>query len=294
MARKTVNYLNNRDMLAEIHKSKTSFCEFAIQEDSQFDIVVPDINDIDNDVVLQAQVNRAKRIADRGHRAALALWQKDPDAKPSHKPKLSKYKFEPTTVPHEDLVFRVLTYEHVPEDLTRKKTHRTVADRYVKMNYIPFKHYKFTDNDSHELIKTADYTFREVGRSHCKNGEFSLTHGAMTDKLAKMFVMLVNKYGQRSNWRGYTYLDEMKGHALLQLSQMGLQFNEMKSDNPFSYYTASVSNSFTRVLNIEKQNQNLRDDLLVEAGQNPSFTRQLAVEQEIRRLWDLSSNDTSS
>ena len=78
----------------------------------------------------------------------------------------------------------------------------------------------------------------------------------------------------RSNWRGYTYVDEMRNQALLQLSQIGLQFNELKSQNPFAYYTAAVTNSFTRVLNLEKRNQNIRDDLLQESGQAPSWNRQ--------------------
>lgn len=99
-----------------------------------------------------------------------------------------------------------------------------------------------------------------------------------------MFILMVNKYSQRSNWRGYTYLDEMKGQALLQLAQMSLQFDEMKSDNPFSYYTMSLQNSFTRVLNLERKNQDLRDDLLINSGASPSFTRQLALENEIRIL----------
>ncbi len=66
----------------------------------------------------------------------------------------------------------------------------------------------------------------------------------------------------------------MKGQAILQLSQIGLQFDESKSENPFAYYTAAVTNSFTRVLNIERKNQNIRDDLLEEAGLTPSSTRQ--------------------
>lgn len=66
----------------------------------------------------------------------------------------------------------------------------------------------------------------------------------------------------------------MKGQAILQLSQIGLQFDESKSENPFAYYTAAVTNSFTRILNIEKKNQNIRDDLLEEAGLTPSTTRQ--------------------
>ena len=39
-------------------------------------------------------------------------------------------------------------------------------------------------------------------------------------------------------------------------------------------YTAAVTNSFTRVLNIEKRNQNIRDDILEMNGLNPSYTRQ--------------------
>jgi hypothetical protein len=66
----------------------------------------------------------------------------------------------------------------------------------------------------------------------------------------------------------------MRGQALLQLSQIGLQFDESKSQNPFAYYTAAITNSFTRVLNIEKKNQNIRDDILEMNGMSPSWSRQ--------------------
>jgi hypothetical protein len=66
----------------------------------------------------------------------------------------------------------------------------------------------------------------------------------------------------------------MRSQALLQLSQIGLQFDESKSQNPFAYYTAAITNSFTRVLNIEKRNQNIRDDILEMNNYNPSYTRQ--------------------
>jgi hypothetical protein len=68
----------------------------------------------------------------------------------------------------------------------------------------------------------------------------------------------------------------MRGQALLQLSQIGLQFDESKSQNPFAYYTAAITNSFTRVLNIEKKMQNIRDDILEMNGLNPSWTRQFS------------------
>ena len=101
-----------------------------------------------------------------------------------------------------------------------------------------------------------------------------------------MFLKLVERYSHRANWRGYTYVDEMRGQALVQLSQIGLQFNEAKSDNPFAYYTAVVNNSFTRVLNIEKRNQTIRDDILIDQGHMPSYSRQIKHEEEIRNLRD--------
>ena len=89
-----------------------------------------------------------------------------------------------------------------------------------------------------------------------------------------MFMKLCERYGTRANWRGYTYNDEMQSQALMQLSQIGLQFDESKSENPFAYYTAAITNSFTRILNLEKKNQTIRDDLLEQNNMMPSFTRQ--------------------
>jgi len=98
-----------------------------------------------------------------------------------------------------------------------------------------------------------------------------------------MFLKLCERYSSRSNWRGYTYVDEMRGQALLQLSMIGLQFDESKSSNPFAYYTAAITNSFTRILNTEKRNQNIRDDILEMNSLNPSYTRQLNNEEAMRK-----------
>ena len=126
----------------------------------------------------------------------------------------------------------------------------------------------------------------EVARSHWKggpkSGKFCVDHGSITNELGKMYLKLVERYSQRANWRGYTYIDEMRGQALLQLAMIGLQFNEAKSDNPFAYYTAAITNSFTRVLNIEKRNQNIRDDILIDSGHLPSYGRQIAHENAMK------------
>ncbi len=268
---KKVNYLNNKDMLKEIHKSKNSFCEYVDKKYSDYDVIVEDLQDIFlPEVQEKGKLARAARMGVTAYEAALANTTFTSKA---DKPKLSEHKVKPDTISVDALVFRVLGFDHIPLAPGRKKNPKSTADNYLKLNFYPFKHF---------IIENG--VAKEVGRSHSKKGKFSLEHGSITNKLAQMFILMVNKYGQRGNWRGYTYLDEMKGQALLQLAQMGLQFDEYKSDNPFSYYTASVSNSFTRVLNLEKKNQDLRDDLLIDSGASPSFSRQIAVEEEIRRL----------
>ena len=268
---KKINYLNNKDMLKEIHRSKNTFSEYTDPKYGDYDVIVETIDEITlPETIEKAKATRAARIAAVAYEAALLAAGVVSKA---DKPRLAEYKIKPDTISIDDLVFRVLGFDHIPLAPGRKKNPKSVADSYVKLNFYPFKHYILENNVA-----------VEVGRSHSKKGKFSLEHGSITNKLAKMFILMVNKYGQRGNWRGYTYLDEMKGQALLQLAQMGLQFDEYKSDNPFSYYTASVSNSFTRVFNLEKKSQDLRDDLLIDSGASPSFSRQLALEGEIRHL----------
>lgn len=268
---KKINYLNNKDMLREIHKSKNSFCEFIDMKYADYDAIVDDVQFIFlTEIQQKAQAARAARFAAAAYEQAMVAYL---EAGRGEKPRLVDFKMKPDTISIDDLVFRVLTFEHIPLAPGRKKNPKSTADSHLKLNFAPYKHY---------IIENG--VAKEVGKSHSKGGKFSLDRGSITNKLAKMFILMVNKYAQRSNWRGYTYLDEMKGQALLQLAQMGLQFDESKSDNPFSYYTQSLQNSFIRVLNSEKKNQDLRDDLLIDGGASPSFSRQLAIEQEIRHL----------
>jgi hypothetical protein len=163
----------------------------------------------------------------------------------------------------------ILEFDAVEDDPLADLIDEPVLDTTrMRVNFPPFEHYRLSEDKEPFL----------VGRSHWrgdfKTGEFSKDHGQMTRKLAMMFMKLCERYATRSNWRGYTYNEEMRGQALLQLSQIGLQFDESKSQNPFAYYTAAITNSFTRILNLEKKNQNIRDDILEINGLNPSWTRQ--------------------
>ena len=268
-----VNYLNNRDILKEIHHSKNTYCWYRDPvQDHQFDLILPSLDKINQRTVVEARKNRADRIK---RETGEVIDQKK--------------------IPNTDLVFRITCWDHIPKapkkitkaEAKRKKledifelddvAEDPLADivdvpvldlNHVRVNFPPFEQYRL-DEDKKPYL---------VGRSHWKGdletGEFSKDHGNMTRKLAMMFMKLCERYATRSNWRGYTYNEEMRGQALLQLSQIGLQFDESKSQNPFAYYTAAITNSFTRILNIEKKMQNIRDDILEINGLNPSWTRQ--------------------
>jgi hypothetical protein len=253
-----VNYLNNKDLLDEIHKSKNTFCTFTKPEYHQYDIILPSVDKINIRTIAEAKRAQAKRIGDAEYQRRKAAGEKvkQADCEVDYK-KISKT----------DLVFRIMTFDHIPLNNTRKKNPKTLADHRDKVNFPPFQHWKFDENDV--LVC--------VGKSHWKGdiekGKFNKEHGQITNTLARMYIKLCERYATRGNVRGYTYNDEMKGQAILQLTQIGLQFDESKSNNPFAYFTAAVTNSFVRIINLEKRNQNIRDDLLEINGMNPSYTR---------------------
>jgi hypothetical protein len=276
------NYLNNKDILKEIHKSKITYCSFTNPDYSSYDIIVESIDCLDPELIDQARQLRIERLAKEAQDAELAA---------GNKIKLDQFLIPLEETPITDIVIRVITWDHIPIDEVKQKKSDSKAreeyeedsfsteyddaylqikgpTKYIRVNFPPFQHFKVDEN-------LTPYC---VGKSHWKgdinNGEFNKTHGQMTDKLAHMFIKLCERYATRSNWRGYTYNDEMRSEALLQLSKIGLQFDESKSQNPFAYYTAAITNSFTRVLNVEKRNQNIRDDILEMNNLTPSYTRQ--------------------
>lgn len=283
ITKKPINYLNNKDILKEIHESKNTYCYYSKPEYSRYDYIIDLPQDplekslsyaAKQNIIQEAKENRANRLSQE-----------------------TSQKLSADDIPTTDLVFRVMTWDHIPvapkqprkpnkkktakdifefeddvdeifEDLEDPTTTGEIDDMvHVKVNFPPFQHFKINEIN----------TFYCVGKSHwlgdLETGEFSRDHGQITNKLAKMYMMLCEKYAMKYNYRGYTYNDEMKASAILQLTYVGLRFNEAKSANPFAYYTAAITNSFCRVLNTEKRNQNIRDDILELNNLNPSWTR---------------------
>jgi len=198
-----VNYLNNRDILKQIHLSKNTYCAFLDPvTDHQYDIILPSVTKINQKTVAEARRNRAARLT---RDSGVVVDQKK--------------------IPNTDLVFRIMTWEHIPQ--AAKKQPKVTAKKkriedimgwdelppddpladlvdepvldpvHVRVNFPPFWHYRVTDHRVPYL----------VGKSHwqgdLEHGHYCRDHGAMTRRLAEMFMKLCERYATRSNWRGY-------------------------------------------------------------------------------------------
>ena len=302
MARSTNIYLTNKELLAEIHKSKMSYVQLEDPKYYNYDVIVYDLNVLLNDDVCTEHYGEWKiTYIPKDEKKPItetitSLWHfnnhKDSDKreiiskelisaktaeefiyeiKQNKAKKDNKNGASPKKTPEDiltsDLVIRYMTYNHIPDDeeWNEEKEKKKVSDGYIKVNFPPF-----------QVFILENGVPRNVGLSHYKNGEFNLEGGRTTEKLGDMYMRLVNKISKKGSFRNYTYLDEMKNSALLQLSQVGLLFDEGRSanPNPFAFYTTVVTNVFKRVLNNEKKVRDTRDDLIEMAGHSPSYSRQ--------------------
>ena len=165
------NYLNNKDILKEIHKSKNTYCCYQSPADSDYDMILLDVKQINKKNILEARRNRADRLAKLAHEAASADGTKH---------KLANFEVKLREVVDTDVVFRVMSWDHIPMDTTKKKTKAAKSvmlfeedsphseydvddeqpTKYVKVNFPPFQHFRV--NDEGEPYCVGKSHWREV------------------------------------------------------------------------------------------------------------------------------------
>ena len=172
---KKVNYLNNKDILKQIHESKTSYCSFTNKDYHRYDLIIDKPTESIEQSLEYAfspeQIQQAKEV--RAARLSYELGEK----------------ILPESIQQTDLVFRVMTWDHIP--VAVKQPRKTVVKKsakdlilfddpegtdafadledpvtkvevddmvHVKVNFPPFQHFKLDENNS----------FICVGKSHWK------------------------------------------------------------------------------------------------------------------------------
>ena len=222
-------------------------------------MILSSVGEITPDNIMKAKVIRADYINDQllAEQVLKGLSNKEAALK------IAKKKVKPKNLTRSHLCFRIMTYEHIPADVMANQKQAN-----AKLSFHPFKHYSFVRGK-----------WREVGRSHWegnfRTGQYKQDRGKLTNKLVRSLMMLVDRFSQKGNFRNYTYLDDMKGQALMQLSHVALKFDESKSDNPFAFYTTCIKHCFIKILKEEKKMRRIRDDLITMEGMDASFSYQM-------------------
>lgn len=94
----------------------------------------------------------------------------------------------------------------------------------------------------------------------------------MTDELAKMLFMLVQRYAKHPDYANiHSYKMDMEAFALLTIVKVWKGFNPEKGNNPFAYFTQVIRHAFYQYLNHEKKQRDTKDLIRIDMGQDPSF-----------------------
>jgi DNA-directed RNA polymerase specialized sigma24 family protein len=72
----------------------------------------------------------------------------------------------------------------------------------------------------------------------------------ITPELARMLLAIAEGYSHRSNWRGYSYREDLVGAAMPRLCLAVFAF-KLTRKNPFAYFTTTVHNAFLQALKKE-------------------------------------------
>ena len=143
-----------------------------------------------------------------------------------------------------EVVFRRPTWEHVPARYgLRAAPSQGVAA--TGLPFQPFEHYRYTRHRAKCVLRSNWIGLVDSGRFRTPTDP----QGRLTEELGRMIVMLVDRYGAKPNWSGYTHIDDMKAEARLALASQLLKFSPLKSSNPFAYATQTMKTSFIQSKN---------------------------------------------
>lgn len=98
--------------------------------------------------------------------------------------------------------------------------------------------------------------------------------GKLTNELARYLQMIAERYSYSASFVGYSFREDMVSFAVVNLCANWHKFDPAKSDNPFAFYTTAVYRSFLQYLADERKQRDIRDELLIDQGANPSFSYQ--------------------
>lgn len=130
--------------------------------------------------------------------------------------------------------------------------------------------------------KVRDKLGRDLTPEEDKEARDDCAAECLTPSLVRMLMQLVKNFASSWRWRGYTWNEDMQSEALLNLCKVALKFNYEKATangnpaNPFGYYTQITKRVFLTLIEKEKKQGKIRDEIIEmsETDLLPSFARQ--------------------
>lgn len=306
-------FLKNANLLEEMHKSKLTYCCYEKPEYGNYDIICKDYLLITPNILKEffdknpnrdyiiVRVITAEHVMEYCKNGKINLQELR--MKPFKHFLINRSDFEKVYETNSGNIDKITQLNQEIADLIEKKKE---DNRYIRINklnkvkQVPYKEDKKLVEDrikeatneikalSESFSKSIMATAKEVLRSHwkgktIKTGHYDVSQGHLSDGLVHMIMMLVDQFAKSGNWSGYTYIDDMKGSALVHLCDVALKFEESESSNVFSYLTQVASNKFTATLNSEKYQRKIKSTLMQDAGYNPTYGEQ--VNESFRNIF---------
>ena len=306
-------FLKNSNLLAEVHNSKLTYCCYEKEEYGNYDIICKDYLLITPNIISNFfEKNPDKdyiivRVMTNEHVLPYCKNNKvnlqELKMKPFKHFLILKKDFDAVYAQTEDNFDKIdkLNAQILSIKEKKKDNNRIIRlNRLEKNKQIPYKEdnkqcdekilnitneiKRLSEAFSINIMKNA----KEVLRSHwngktIKEGHFDVSQGHLSDGLVYMIIMLVDQFAKSGNWSGYTYIEDMKGAALVHLCDVALKFEESESTNVFSYLTQIASNKFTATLNSEKYQRKIKSRMMQEVGYNPTFGE--IVNEEFKNIY---------
>jgi len=84
----------------------------------------------------------------------------------------------------------------------------------------------------------------------------------LPDYIGQCFVSIAHRYISKPNFIGYTYKEDMIGDAIENCIKYFHNFDPEKSNNPFSYFTQIIHNSFVKRIMTEKKQSYVKHEIV--------------------------------
>lgn len=97
--------------------------------------------------------------------------------------------------------------------------------------------------------------------------------GKASERLGEIFIDLVDNYATKSNFSGYSYLEEMKSRAIFFLLMYSKSFKPEKSNNAFAYCTQIVKHAFIQVIKKEKKHNETKRALIEKYSKEKNYVK---------------------